>query len=76
MKEKYFEWFNGSPETSPLWQARVLGEFPSSSSNALVPLSMLEAARRPPDDRHDGRIVIGVDVAGPGRDRTRKGTGG
>jgi hypothetical protein len=45
-RERYAEWFNGSPENSPLWQSRVLGEFPSSSSNALIPLVLLEAARR------------------------------
>ncbi len=69
VRERYAEWFNGSPENSPLWQSRVLGQFPTSSSNALVPLSALEHARRPAED-HAERIVIGVDPAGPGRDLT------
>ena len=67
--ERFKEWFNGSPENSPLWQSRVLGQFPSTASNALVPLSALETARRPAQDK-GGRVVVGVDPAGPGRDRT------
>jgi len=69
VRERYNEWFNGTIENSPLWQSRVLGEFPSSSSNALVPLALLEAARRPPSDSNE-RVIVGVDPAGPGRDRT------
>jgi len=68
-RERFGEWFNGSNENSPLWQSRVLGEFPSSSSNALIPLSLLEAAQRSAVDP-GGHIIIGVDPAGPGRDRT------
>jgi hypothetical protein len=70
VKERYGEWFNGSAENSPLWQSRVLGEFPSSSSNALIPLSWLEAARRPVVQGVTNDVIIGVDVAGPGKDRT------
>jgi phage terminase large subunit len=69
VRERYNEWFNGSPENSPLWQSRVLGEFPSASSNALIPLSLLEAARRAPVDPGE-RVIIGIDPAGLGRDRT------
>jgi phage terminase large subunit len=69
VRERYGEWWNGSPEQSPLWQARVLGEFPSASSNALIPLAWLEAARRSAADP-GGDLIIGVDVAGPGRDKT------
>lgn len=69
VRERYAEWFNGSPENSPLWQSRVLGEFPSSSSNALIPLTALEHARRAPVD-NGADIIIGVDPAGPGRDKT------
>lgn len=47
----------------------MLGEFPSASSNALIPLALLEAACRPAID-HGAPIVIGVDPAGPGKDRT------
>jgi phage terminase large subunit len=69
VRERYAEWWNGSPENSPLWQSRVLGEFQSSSSNALIPLAWLEHARQPAFD-NGGDINIGVDVAGPGKDRT------
>ena len=41
IRERYTEWYNGAEETSPLWQSRVLGIFPSESSNALIPLSAL-----------------------------------
>lgn len=70
VKERYAEWWTGSVENSPLWASRVLGEFPSSSSNALIPLSWLEHARRTAQDTPGAPIVIGVDPAGPGRDRT------
>ena len=69
VKDRWAEWFNGSPENSPLWQSRVLGEFPSASSNTLIPLALLEAACRPAID-HGEQVIIGVDPAGPGRDRT------
>jgi phage terminase large subunit len=69
VKDRWAEWFNGSPENSPLWQSRVLGEFPSASSNTLIPLTLLEAACRPAID-HGDPVIIGVDPAGPGRDRT------
>lgn len=69
VRERYSEWFNGSPENSPLWQSRVLGEFPSSGSNALIPLAWLEAARREPVDT-GGEVICAVDVAGPGKDKT------
>jgi len=69
VRERYAEWYNGAPENSPLWQSRVLGEFPSESTNALIPLSALEAARKPAADP-GGDVTIGVDIAGPGKDRT------
>jgi hypothetical protein len=69
VRERHGEWFNGGIENSPLWASRVLGEFPSESSNALFPLSWLEAARRPAGNP-TGDIVVGCDPAGPGRDRT------
>jgi phage terminase large subunit len=70
VRERYPEWFNGSVENSPLWAARVLGEFPRESINALIPLAALEAARRPAADPSGNVVDIGIDVAGPGRDRT------
>ena len=70
VKERYTEWYNGSAENSPLWQSRVLGSFPSASSNALIPISWLEHARREAVDNGVESCTIGLDVSGPGSDRT------
>ena len=59
------EWGDGSPA----WQSRVLGEFPDSSDDALMPLSFVEHAERlhnPPA----GVKRLGVDVARFGSDET------
>jgi hypothetical protein len=69
VRERYGEWYNGDISNSPLWASRVLSQFPTSTSNALIPRHLLEAARRPPVDPLTD-VVVGVDVAGPGRDRT------
>ena len=67
VRERYDAWWNGSIETSPLWASRVLGDWPSQSSNALIGLAWLEAARQSAGDT-GGPITVGVDVAGPGED--------
>ena len=69
VRERYAEWYNGAAENSPLWQSRILGEFPSTASNALIPLPLLEAAQRTAIDSGKD-VIIGVDPAGPGKDRT------
>jgi len=69
-KERYSEWLNGSTENSPLWQSRVLGEFPSSATTALVALSLLEAAQEPAIDDGRSPVDIGCDPAGAGKDLT------
>jgi hypothetical protein len=51
-------------EGSPLYQARVLGEFPDSGEGVLFPLNLLEAAvgrELPVED--DTGITLGIDVA-------------
>jgi hypothetical protein len=63
--EKYWEW----GEQSPLWEARVRGQFPIQSEDALISLAWLEAAQTPAVDPGAG-VVAGVDVAGPGKDET------
>jgi phage terminase large subunit len=65
VKEKYHEWGPGHP----LWESRVLGNFPSQSEDALLSLAWLEAAkyREGPDS---GVFHAGLDVAGPGEDET------
>ena len=64
--EKYFTW----GEESPLWQARVRGEFPTNLEGALIPLSWLEAAKNRAILNSGGRLYAGIDVAGPGKDET------
>ncbi len=62
--------------THPLVQARVLGQFPAQSTNALYSLVDLEAARvrncaeNGEVDAEDMLLQAGVDVAGPGEDET------
>jgi phage terminase large subunit len=64
VKEKYYEW---GPE-HPLFQSRVLGQFPLQSEEALFNLSWLEAAKY--RDSGDGPMYAGLDVAGPGETET------
>lgn len=54
-------------EGTPWWQAKVLGQFPDTASNAVIPLSWVEAAR---DRIHvpDAREWAGLDVARFGSD--------
>lgn len=65
--EKWYEW--GEPG-SPLWDIKVLGNFPEQSEDALLSLKWLEAAkaRKPGHEREP--IIAGVDVAGPGSAET------
>jgi len=64
VREKHQEWGPGHP----LWEARVLGCFPSQSEDALVSLAWLERAKLRSEG--DGDLVAGLDVAGPGEDET------
>ncbi len=54
------EWGIGSP----LYQARVLGEFPDAGEGVLFPLSLLEdATQRELEIPENARVTLGVDVA-------------
>jgi phage terminase large subunit len=64
VKEKLVEWGAGHP----LWESRVLGNFPQESDDALFSLSWLEQAKLREDG--DGELCAGVDVAGPGDNET------
>jgi len=65
--EKLHTW----TEQSPLWQARVRGEFPKQSEDALLHLAWLEAAGARAIAATDGdEWVAGIDVAGPGEAET------
>jgi len=66
VREKYAEWGPGHP----LWEARVLGQFPTQAEDALISLAWLEAAARRPGVDRGGRLTAGLDVAGPGEDET------
>jgi hypothetical protein len=66
VKEKYFEWGPGHP----LWESRVLGNFPSADPYGLIPLSWIELARirEPIPSAED--VEAGVDVAEGGENET------
>jgi phage terminase large subunit len=57
--EKYIKW----GENSPLWFARVMGEFPSKSDNTLIPLAWIERAQARWTDTVEGtNVVLGADI--------------
>lgn len=67
--DKYHDW--GSDH--PLWESKVLGEFPKQSENSLISLSWIERAAE------EGLVLLteeselydaGLDVAGPGENET------
>jgi hypothetical protein len=66
VREKYREWGPGHP----LWEARVLGQFPTQAEDALISLAWLEMASQRPTENVGGPLVAGLDVAGPGEDET------
>lgn len=66
VRERYEEW----GENHPLWQARVLGQFPEQSEDALISLAWLEAAKYVTPENETGKLTAGIDVSGPGEDET------
>ena len=64
--EKYFEWGPGHP----LWEARVLGNFPAQSEDALLSLTWLEEAKNREKVTINEGVKVGIDVAGPGEAET------
>lgn len=57
-------------ETSNVYKVRVLGDFPVSEDNAVIPLDIIEAAIRREVDRVERRAVVwGFDIARFGDDR-------
>lgn len=69
VREKWEEW---GQHGSPLWDARVLGQFPVQTNEALHALAWLEAAkhRTPSANSETERCEAGIDVAGPGEAET------
>jgi hypothetical protein len=65
--EKYREW----GESSPMWEARVRGQFPTFGESTLYALSWLERSRiLEVREFYQGLVQVGIDVAGPGEDET------
>jgi phage terminase large subunit len=72
VRDKFYEWGPGHP----LWDSRVLGNFPSQAEDALIPLAWLEKCQQ--SDSTVGvslsldskKLRAGLDVAGPGEDET------
>ena len=67
VEERRTEW----GEQSPLWQSRVLGDFPTQGEDTLIPLAWIEAAQtRYPEMPAGEPVALGVDVARYGADST------
>lgn len=57
-------------EQSPLYQSKVLGEFPANPTDTVVPLAWAEACTKLEDPiADDGTVALGVDI-GAGGDET------
>src|SRR5271170_4543998 len=56
-------------EGSPLWQARILGQFPDRLDDTLIPIAWVEAAGEREPER-SGEVVVGADFARGGSDST------
>ena len=55
---------------SNVFRVRVLGDFPDSEDNVVIPLALLEAAATREVEQVDGKVVWGLDVARFGDDRS------
>lgn len=66
VREKHADW----GEASPLWQSRVLGNFPVQSADALIALGWIDAAINADPVDCAEPYEAGIDVAGPGEDET------
>lgn len=64
--EKYNDW----GPSSPIYQSRVRGRFPTDGSNMFFPFWMVEEARDLAEIDPDAIVRGGLDVAGPGDDET------
>ena len=64
--DKWRQW----GETSPMFQARILAEFPEGGETMLLSLSLIESAADREPVEPNGRLVFGVDIARHGSDET------
>ena len=66
--EQHQRWFHSSESNSPIWQSRVMAQFPDQAQNALIKQAWLERANRRALDSlvedSRGPLVAGVDVGG------------
>jgi hypothetical protein len=63
VEERKHEW----GEDSPLWVAKVLGQFPESATDAIVPYGWAKNCQRLADPlEDDGSVALGVDVGAGG----------
>lgn len=66
VRERFYEW----GPTSPVWEARVMGAFPSQSEHSLIPLSWIEKCGnldiKDAPSISEEEVIFGIDVAGPG----------
>lgn len=51
---------------NPLYQARVLGQFPSHSEHSLLSMQWLMEAKLREGESGKGKVCIGADISGPG----------
>jgi len=69
------EWIDERKEEwgikSPLYQARVLGEFPQEGSDTLIPLKFVDEARNRVNTEEDDALrIVSADIARFGEDKT------
>jgi len=62
VEEKRKKW----GESSPMWKAKILAEFPSTTVDGLIPINWVRAAQERDLSKDVGPIEIGVDVGGGG----------
>lgn len=62
-------WRDDWGEDSPIYRATVHGEF-VGSEDGLIPLRWLQKARERKAEDDGGSVTVGLDVAGPGEDKT------
>jgi len=69
-----FSWNNKYYRALDPFRVRVLGEFPTETSDVLIPLSWIEASHKRwlefEKKQKKGSRIVGVDIAGMGRDKT------
>jgi len=68
-----FKWEGKWYRPSDKFLVRVMGEFPRASEDKLIPLFWIEKANERWENRrraNGGFLILGVDVAGMGRDKT------